>query len=159
MRIRSMLGLPRPGSTPGRPGRVDRWWTRPRAPVFRVDPVAGHMPDGRTVRLLMTFRQVAGHDAEALLRARWRGADVEMPFVVPLIDIREHTYQMKSTIADPERSEDDDIPPQHVAFELVFEWDGAQRHCLWIWPLIQERDGRWALALTPANTETPSQRW
>ncbi len=158
-RVRSMLGVLLPEPTPRPPGRGERWWTRPRAPVFRVDPVASHMPDGRTVRLLLTFRQTAGHDVEASLRARWRGAGVEMPFVAPLIDIREHTYQMKSTIADPARSDDADVPAEHAAFELSFEWDGGERHCLWVWPLIQERDGRWALAATAANTETPSRQW
>ena len=64
------------------------------------------MPDGRTVRRQMTSQQTAGHDVEASLRARWRGAGVELPFVVPLIDIREHTYQMKSTI--------DDVPSPHT---------------------------------------------
>ena len=117
------------------------------------------MPDGRTVALLVTFQQISGHDVEASLCARWRGAGVEMPCVAPLVDIHEHTYQMKPTIADPARSGDTGIPSGHAAFELSFEWNGAVRHCLWAWPLIQERDGRWALALTTASTATPAKRW
>lgn len=158
-RVRSMLGslLPAPTARPARRG--ERWWTRARAPVFVVDPIAAYMPDGRSVRLLMTFRQTAGGEVEASLRARWRGAGVEMPFVAPLIDVREHSYQMKPTMADPARADDAEIPPEHAAFELSFEWDGGQRHCLWVWPLIQERDGRWALAATAASTETPARRW
>ena len=156
-RVRSMLGFLLPGPTPRRPRGGERWWTRRGAPVFRLEPVAGQMPDGRTVRLLMTLRQTAGGDVEASLRARWRGAGVEMPSVAPLIDVREHTYQMKPAIADPARSDDAEVPPEHAAFELSFEWQGGRRHCLWVWPLIQERDGRWTLAA--AGTEPPSRRW
>ena len=158
-RLRSMRDGLLPQRAPRPQSRGERWWTRPRAPVFRLDPVAGHMPDGRTVRLLMSFRQTAGHDVEASLRARWRGAAVEMPFVVPLIDIHEHSYQMHATIADPARSDDVTIPAQHAAFELRFEWEGGERHSLWVWPLFQERDGRWALAANAANTETPARQW
>lgn len=160
-RLRSRIAsrLPRRGGSRPRRSAGVRWADQAGAPQFRLDPLANRLPDGQTVRLLMTFKQTAGHDVEASLRARWRGAGTDADFATPLIDIREHTYQMKVSLADPAQTSDPEIEPQHVGFELAFEWEGAERHCLWIWPLVQERDGRWLLDATPANTEQPAQRW
>ena len=143
----------------GDAGRSARWARQLGAPQFQLEPLANRLPDGQTVRLLMTFSQSAGRDIEASLRARWRGAGTDADFTTPLLDIREHTYQMKAAIADPEQTSDPEIDPQHVGFELTFEWQGAQRHCLWIWPLFEERDGRWSLDATSTNTDQPASRW
>ncbi len=160
-RLRSSITarLPHGGGARLRRSADARWAGQAGAPQFRVDPLANRLPDGHTVRLLMTFAQIAGQDVEASLRARWRGAATDADFATPLIDIAEHSYQMKVVLADPTQTSDAELEPQHVGFEVAFAWKGAERHCLWIWPLVQERDGRWVLNATPANTEQPAQRW
>ena len=135
------------------------WASQPGAPQFRLEPTANRLPDGKTVRLLMTFTQTGGREVEASLRARWRGAGIDAEYATPLVDIREHTYQTKAVLADPEQTSDPAIDAQHVGFELAFDLGGVERHCLWVWPLFQERDGRWSLNVTSANTEQPAQRW
>ena len=153
-RLRSAIGswLPRRRARRG-------WWTRPHAPQFRLAPSAEQLPDGRTVRVLMTFQQRVGADVEARLQARWRGAGITEDFAIPLRDIRERTYAMKPTIADPTAATDDEIAAEHVAFEIRFRWEDADRHCLWVWPLREERGGRWVLEATAANTDRPVQCW
>jgi hypothetical protein len=146
-------------SAGGDDARSARWAGQPGAPQFRLEPTANRLPDGKTVRLLMTFTQTSGRDIEASLRARWRGAGTDADYATPLVDIREHTYQTKAALADPEQTSDAEIDAQHVGFELAFELDGLERHCLWIWPLFQERDGRWSLDATSANTDQPARRW
>lgn len=150
---------PRRNGSRARRAADARWANHAGAPQFRLEPLATRQPDGQSVRLSMTFTQTAGHDVEASLRARWRGAGTDADFATPLIDVREHTYQMKASPADPEQSRDPEIEPLHVGFELAFEWEGAERHCLWIWRWVQEPDGRWLLDATPVNTEQPAQRW
>lgn len=156
-RLRSGLAALFSGGGAG--SRSARRASQPGAPQFRLEPTANRLPDGKTVRLLMTFTQTGGREIEASLRARWRGAGTDANYTTPLVDIREHTYQTKAALADPEQTSDPQIDAQHVGFELAFELGGVERHCLWVWPLFQERDGRWSLNVTSANTEQPAQRW
>ena len=135
------------------------WWSQARAPRFRVDPVVDSLPGGQTVHLLMTFQQLRGPDVEAGLQARWRGGGLGDAFTTPMLDIREHTYQMKPSIADPDATSDAEIPPQHLGFELRFQWQGRERHGLWIWPVQQKRNGSWVLHTTAANTDIPARAW
>ncbi len=143
----------------GGDARSERWARQPGGPLFRLEPTANRLPDGKTVRLLMTFTQTGGRDIEASLRTRWRGAGTDANYATPLVDIREHTYQTKAALADPQQTSDAEIDAQQVGFELAFELDGVERHCLWVWPLFQERDGRWSLEVTSANTDEPARRW
>ncbi len=160
MGLRSALArlLGRPGAAGAR-RRGGSWWGHPQAPRFHVAPGIDQLPGGQTFRLLMTFRQLQGPDVEANLTARWRGSGIVDDFATPMLDIRERTYQMRPSIADADAVSDEEIPPQHVGFELRFHWREKERHCLWIWPLEQQRDGRWALHTTSANTDAPASDW
>lgn len=140
-------------------GVAASWWAGPRAPRFHVDPGVDQLPDGRTLRVLMTFRQLRGPDLDAALQARWRGAGLDDAFATPLLDVRERTYQMRPIIADPLAASDSEIPEQHLGFELRFHWRGEERHCLWVWPFQQLRDGRWELHTTAGNTDAPARAW
>lgn len=163
-RLRAAMRLRLPGgrrrrTRPARRRAAGEWWRQPHAPRFSVDPGSDELPDGRTVRVLMTFRQRAGHDVEASLRARWRGAGIRMEPAAPLRDVRERTYQLHPAIADPLETGDGEIEAGQVAFEIEFRWQGAVRHCLWLWPLRQRRDGRWVLLARAADTDAPTRRW
>lgn len=136
-----------------------RWTHQSGAPQFRLEPTVNHLPDGQTVRLLMTFTQISGRDVGASLRARWRGAGTDAYYAIPLVDIREHTYQTKVVLADPEQTSDPEIEAQHIGFELAFELDEFKRHFLWIWPLFKELDGRWSLRVDSASIGQPAQCW
>ena len=139
--------------------RGAEWWRHPQAPQFHLDPGLEHLADNRTVRLLMTVQQQAGVDVEASLEARWRGAGIEMEFTRPWLDVRERTYQVKPVVADPLAATDTSIDSEHISFEVRFEWAGGPRHCRWIWPLVQEHNGRWMLDAAGSNSATLAERW
>ena len=157
--LTSWLPWKRVGAKKGSRRRGRGWWTHPKAPLFHVEPGVDQLPDGNTFRVLMTLRQLGGSEVEASLRARWRGGGLPSDFVTPMLDVRERPYQMKPIIADATAASDSEIEAEHLAFELRFDWNGEERHMLWIWPMRQDRLGRWFMEVTGANTDQPAEHW
>ena len=133
------------------------WWERPGAPQFRVDPADDRGP-GASYAVRIRFEQPEGGDVGGL-KARWRGAGIQMDPIEPIPENKPRKYHLKPVPADPAVSSDGEIKGAQIGFELQFWWAGSGRHILWIWPIEKNNKGRWGMRSDAENTLKPARRW
>jgi hypothetical protein len=121
---------------------LDGWEDQPGAPEFKISPGSSGAPDH--VRADLSFHQI-NDTPVGKLRGRFRGPGVETDFVKPMVENRARHFQMKSVDVSPTEQPDADLGDATAGFELSFNWEGAERHILWVADIERLDRGIWTL--------------
>ena len=119
---------------------MDGWEDEPGAPRFRIHQASSSFPD--RVEQNMTFDLIEGGPIGGL-RARYRAPGLAMEPVKPMDQNKPGSYQMKGVALPAVGQPDSELGEGKVGFEIQFNWQGAERHIMWVAPLKLHEKGFW----------------